>query len=118
MIIALITALQPVLHCAPGSNEVYTECAHNTERCVQYAAKLDADKVRRWVMAQHAAAGRRQGVSKYNMRLAPPDVSDALSGYSHNAVTPICEPRASCANLMYEDGVLLLACHGLISLCI
>ena len=81
-----------MLHCASGSDEIHAEDAHNTERCVQYAAKLDADKVRRRVMAQHGTAGRRQGVSKYNMRLASPDVSDALSGYSHNAVTPICGP--------------------------
>jgi prolyl-tRNA editing enzyme YbaK/EbsC (Cys-tRNA(Pro) deacylase) len=53
---------------------------------VQYAAKLDAEKLRRCLIA---AADGAAPAKAFNMRLAPVEVSDRLTGYSHNAVTPI-----------------------------
>lgn len=53
---------------------------------VQYAAKLDAEKLRRHMITLAAGAAPAKA---FNMRLAPADVSDRLTGYSHNAVTPV-----------------------------
>jgi prolyl-tRNA editing enzyme YbaK/EbsC (Cys-tRNA(Pro) deacylase) len=69
---------------------------------VQYTAKLDFDRVARLVMrlvaaeAGSAAAAANANASasatarkNFNFRLAPEAASDALSGYSHNSVTPL-----------------------------
>ncbi|KAK9785348.1 hypothetical protein WJX73_010804 [Symbiochloris irregularis] len=53
---------------------------------IQYAAKLHAEKVRTFLHQQAAGAvGRKQ----FNMRLAAEDEVQQLTGYGHNAVTPI-----------------------------
>ncbi len=51
---------------------------------VQYTAKLNSDKLNKIVR-------ERSGLSKkyFNFRLCPPDINDQLTGYSHNAVTPL-----------------------------
>ncbi|KXZ54798.1 hypothetical protein GPECTOR_4g869 [Gonium pectorale] len=61
---------------------------HSKYYCVivQYTARLHADKLK---MALLELGGRKFGRQYYNMRLAPEEVNDALTGYSHNAVTPI-----------------------------
>lgn len=60
---------------------------------VQYTAKLDFDRVARLIMRLVAAeAGAASGAAarkNFNFRLAPEAASDALSGYSHNSVTPL-----------------------------
>eukprot|EP00897_Mesotaenium_endlicherianum_P010907 jgi/Mesen1/9845/ME000070S09132 len=53
---------------------------------VQYAARLNAEKVRNFV---HALNGGAIPKKRFNLRLAPEDVSDALTGFTHNAVTPV-----------------------------
>lgn len=54
---------------------------------VQYAEKkLDAEKLRRHLIA---AADGAAPSKAFNMRLAPVDVSDRVTGYTHNAVTPV-----------------------------
>lgn len=49
----------------------------------QYAARLHADKLKRYI---HKLNGKL-GIKNFNMRLAASEVSDALTGYSHNAVS-------------------------------
>ncbi|WIA13609.1 hypothetical protein OEZ85_007174 [Tetradesmus obliquus] len=53
---------------------------------VQYTARLNADKLKNII---HRLNGGRIGKQYFNMRLCPEDVSDELSGYEHNAVSPI-----------------------------
>ncbi|PNW80986.1 hypothetical protein CHLRE_07g338250v5 [Chlamydomonas reinhardtii] len=61
---------------------------HSKYYCVivQYTARLHADKLK---VALCELGGRKFGRQYYNMRLAPEEVNDALTGYSHNAVSPI-----------------------------
>ncbi|GIM03695.1 hypothetical protein Vretimale_8363 [Volvox reticuliferus] len=54
---------------------------------VQYTARLHADKLK---VGVQELSGRKFGRQYYNMRLAAEEVNDALTGFSHNAVTPIC----------------------------
>eukprot|EP00775_Hariotina_reticulata_P009630 gene9630-9790_t len=53
---------------------------------VQYTARLNADKLKNHI---HRLNQGKVGKQYFNMRLCPEDVSDQLSGYEHNAVTPI-----------------------------
>lgn len=53
---------------------------------VQYAAKLSAEKVRTFV---HSLNDGYVPKKRFNMRLAPEAVATELTGYEHNAVTPI-----------------------------
>lgn len=53
---------------------------------LQYTARLNADKLKNII---HRLNGGRIGKQYFNMRLCPEDVSDKLSGYEHNAVSPI-----------------------------
>lgn len=53
---------------------------------VQYTARLHNDKITAAVRSQSAnPPGRKQ----FNFRLCSPEVNDALTGYSHNAVSPL-----------------------------
>ncbi|GIL54987.1 hypothetical protein Vafri_10665 [Volvox africanus] len=54
---------------------------------VQYTARLHADKLK---VGVQELGGRKLGRQYYNMRLAAEEVNDRLTGFSHNAVTPIC----------------------------
>ncbi|KAK9916115.1 hypothetical protein WJX75_008808 [Coccomyxa subellipsoidea] len=56
---------------------------------VQYAARLHAEKLKRLMHKQHKEEGGSLGIKNFNMRLAPEDVSNRLTGFEHNAVTPI-----------------------------
>lgn len=56
---------------------------------VQYSAKLHAEKLRQAVQAIHADKGVKLSKSKVNMRLCDEAVSDRLSGFEHNAVSPV-----------------------------
>lgn len=53
---------------------------------LQYAARLNADKLKGFVYRLNKGSVSNK---YFNMRLAPEAVSDQLSGFSHNAVTPI-----------------------------
>jgi len=53
---------------------------------VQYVSKLQAEKIRDFV---YEARGGKTPRKKIKFRLAPEEVSDAITGFSHNAVTPI-----------------------------
>lgn len=53
---------------------------------VQYTARLNAEKLKSHLYKLNAGAISNK---QFNMRLAPEDVSDALSGFEHNAVSPI-----------------------------
>ena len=54
---------------------------------VQYCKRFNAELIRSFVYAMN----KDKGVSKrkFNFRLCPEEVSHALTGYGHNAVTPI-----------------------------
>jgi prolyl-tRNA editing enzyme YbaK/EbsC (Cys-tRNA(Pro) deacylase) len=53
---------------------------------VQYTARLHAEKLKSFV---HKMSNGKLGKQFFNMRLAPEAASDELSGFEHNAVTPI-----------------------------
>lgn len=53
---------------------------------VQYTARLHAEKLK---VAVHRMCGGKHSRKHFNMRLAPEAVSDELTGFSHNAVSPI-----------------------------
>ena len=53
---------------------------------VQYVARLHSEKIRDYVFERREGKTSRK---KIKMRLAPEDVSFKITGYSHNAVTPI-----------------------------
>ena len=55
----------------------------------QYAARLHAEKLKRCLYHSQKAAGGTLGTKAFNMRLCPGDVSDRLTGFQHNAVTPV-----------------------------
>eukprot|EP00798_Chlamydomonas_sp_ICE-L_P022640 gene22640-29788_t len=53
---------------------------------VQYSARLDTKKLRAlW----NKLGGCKKGLNQYDFRLAPSEVSDSMSGFLHNAVTPV-----------------------------
>lgn len=56
---------------------------------VQYSAQLHSDKLRQAVQAIHAEKGIKLSKSKVNMRLCDEEISDRLSGFEHNAVSPV-----------------------------
>ncbi|KAH9329719.1 hypothetical protein KI387_001827 [Taxus chinensis] len=53
---------------------------------IQYTARLNAEKVRNFV---HSLNNGKIPKKKFNMRLAPEEDAFVLSGYEHNAITPI-----------------------------
>ncbi|KAI5067871.1 hypothetical protein GOP47_0016216 [Adiantum capillus-veneris] len=53
---------------------------------VQYTARLNADKVKQFVYSLNEG---RIPKKRFNLRLAPEDEACKLTGYSHNAVTPV-----------------------------
>ena len=53
---------------------------------VQYSAKLHSDKLRNFVRAAH---GGKLSKAQVNMRLCPEEISDKLTGFEHNGVSPI-----------------------------
>lgn len=53
---------------------------------VQYTARMHAEKLK---VAVHKMCAGSMSRKQVNMRLAPEDVSDELTGFSHNAVSPI-----------------------------
>eukprot|EP00892_Ulva_mutabilis_P004875 jgi/Ulvmu1/275/UM001_0279.1 len=56
---------------------------------VQYTAAIDAEKLKVFV---HKIANEATSLSKskINMRMTSDDVAQSLTGYGHNAVTPLC----------------------------
>ncbi|CAG9466624.1 unnamed protein product [Pedinophyceae sp. YPF-701] len=54
---------------------------------VQYAARMNADKLRNFVYAE--LGQRKVGKKNFNMRLAPEEVSAELTGYVKNGVVPV-----------------------------
>ncbi|GAB4823617.1 hypothetical protein N2152v2_010663 [Parachlorella kessleri] len=60
---------------------------HNSKYyLVLYAARLNAEKLKDYIHKLNAGKFAKRW---FNMRLAPEAVSDELSGFSHNAVSPI-----------------------------
>ncbi|KAL4853830.1 hypothetical protein ACK3TF_005207 [Chlorella vulgaris] len=53
---------------------------------VQYTARLHTQKLMAFVKS---LSGGRVAAKYFNMRLAPPEVSDELTGFEHNGVSPI-----------------------------
>ncbi|KAL4421214.1 hypothetical protein ABPG77_010089 [Micractinium sp. CCAP 211/92] len=53
---------------------------------VQYTARLNAEKLKNFI---HSLSGGKVSKRFYNMRLAPQEVSDELTGFEHNGVSPI-----------------------------
>ena len=49
---------------------------------MQYAARLHAEKLKRYL----ANLNGKLGSKNFNMRLAPSQISDRLTSYTHNAV--------------------------------
>jgi hypothetical protein len=80
---------------------------HHRLLLVQYVAAINADKLKNFV---HKMANTKASVGKknFNLRLAKGPVSDELSGYTHNAVTPIG----------MKTKVRKVPCMGWLSFCI
>ena len=55
----------------------------------QYTARLHAEKLKRALHKQQKEYGGALPIKQFNMRLVPEEVSDRLTGFRHNAVTPI-----------------------------
>ena len=55
----------------------------------------------------HRLSGRGYGKQYFNLRLAPGDVSDALTGYTHNGVSPI--GLATRLPIVLSDAVVALS---------
>ena len=53
---------------------------------VQYTARLNAERIKDFVFK---LADGRLGKKKITMRLCPSEKSDELTGYTHNAVSPM-----------------------------
>eukprot|EP00898_Chlorokybus_atmophyticus_P000079 jgi/Chlat1/1071/Chrsp110S08635 len=53
---------------------------------IQYAARLNAEKVKAFI---HSMNNGKVSKKRINMRLAPEEMSAELTGFEHNAVTPI-----------------------------
>ncbi|KAK9808874.1 hypothetical protein WJX72_005561 [[Myrmecia] bisecta] len=53
---------------------------------VQYATRMNTDKVKNFV---HKLSKGKLGKQYFNFRLAPEEISAQLTGYTHNAVTPL-----------------------------
>lgn len=53
---------------------------------VQYTARLNAEKVKQFVYSLNEGKIPKK---RFNLRLAPEDEAHRLTGYSHNAVTPV-----------------------------
>ena len=56
---------------------------------LQYVARLHAEKLKRHLYQAHKVAGGSLGTKAFNMRLCPEEVSNRLTGFEHNAVSPI-----------------------------
>lgn len=69
---------------------------------VQYTAKFDAEALRKGLVA--AAAGAAPGKA-FNLRLASEEDSAAVTGYEHNAVTPVGVARADAAPLILASAI-------------
>ncbi|GLJ15524.1 hypothetical protein SUGI_0254970 [Cryptomeria japonica] len=68
-----------------------TDCSdHNNSKyyviVIQYSARLNAEKVRNFVYSLNNGKIPKK---RFNMRLAPEEDAFVLSGYEHNAITPI-----------------------------
>lgn len=88
---------ESVLHLCKSIVMENTKIDENVPGCpkyccviVQYAARLHAEKLKRLMHKQHKEGGGVLGIKSFNMRLAPEEVSTRLTGFKHNAVTPIC----------------------------
>jgi len=55
----------------------------------QYCRRLNADKLKNALCRLFADCGNPMGKKHFNMRLCPADDSARLTGYMHNAVTPV-----------------------------
>ena len=62
---------------------------------MQYAARLHAEKLKRYL----AKLNGKLGSKSFNMRLAPSEVSDRLTSYTHNAV---CVAQSSFNTVMHS----------------
>ena len=72
-----------VLQTAPLSSHCKAErYANRLLFAVQYAARLHAEKLKRYL----AKLNSKLGSKNFNMRLAPSEISDRLTSYTHNAV--------------------------------
>eukprot|EP00455_Lapot_gusevi_P006926 TRINITY_DN12984_c0_g1_i1.p1 TRINITY_DN12984_c0_g1~~TRINITY_DN12984_c0_g1_i1.p1 ORF type:complete len:269 (-),score=48.61 TRINITY_DN12984_c0_g1_i1:536-1294(-) len=73
-------------HC---EHDNYDNASDSKYYCIvlQYTTKLNPEKLARFV---HSTLNERKlAKKKFNFRLAPEDVSFRLSGFGHNAVTPL-----------------------------
>jgi len=57
--------------------------------CVQYTARLHAEKLHAFVRALAAEGGHRLSKKQVNMRLVPEELSEEITGFGHNAVAPV-----------------------------
>lgn len=55
----------------------------------QYCRRLNADKLGKQLCALFAERGSPMGKKNFNLRLCPADASARLTGFQHNAVTPV-----------------------------
>ncbi|KAG6549064.1 hypothetical protein Mapa_009507 [Marchantia paleacea] len=72
-------ALDSVTDCSDWKNSKYYLIV------IQYTARLNAEKVKQFVYSLNNGKVPKK---KFNMRLAPEEESNKLTGFEHNAVTP------------------------------
>ncbi len=60
---------------------------------------------------QHKEEGGTLGIKNINMRLAPEDISNRLTGFEHNAVTPIGSASPDMPIVLSHRRVLIAAAN-------
>lgn len=68
----------------------------------QYCRRFHADKLARALHKLYADRGKPVGKQFFNMRLCPEDDSAALTGFAHNAVTPVGSATPLCVVLSHH----------------
>ena len=76
---------------------------------VQYAATIDAGKLKSFVHQLAQESSKPLPRSKINIRMVPEATSHELTGYGHNAVTPICS--ATRIPILMSDRITQLTGH-------
>ncbi len=68
----------------------YSDVSNSRYYCVvvQYGAKIDTDLVAKTIINLRKPGNRRLAMSNFNFQLAPESVSDKLTGFIHNGVSP------------------------------
>jgi hypothetical protein len=107
----ILPAIQQATHaCMPTAWRGKLRCA-GAWGLRQYVARLHADKLKQAAHRQQKEAGGELSVKRFNMRLVHEEVSDRLTGFQHNAVTPVGSASPQMPIVMSHRRAL--QCHAL-----